>query len=600
MFYLLCAADYFCLTMRYILLLSLLLICSVINAQEFGGEPSSVKWKQVNNDTVRIIFPSGMDSIAKRIATITSTEQLHFANTIGNRDHKISIVLHNQTIFSNAFVALGPWRSEFFLTPDQNAFELSALSWPDLLSIHEYRHVEQYNNFNIGLSHVMHILFGQNGQALANAASVPDWFFEGDAVYNETLLSEQGRGRLPLFLNGYKSMYLQNKHYSYMKLRNGSYRDYIPDHYPLGYMLVAYGREKYGDDLWKNVTHDAASFHSLFYPMQHAVKKYTNISFNDFVKNSFNYYQQQWKTQSYSNLVFIDSVEKHNVVDAKYPYITEDGSIITLQRSYKDLPQFIIKRKDGSTEKIAVEAITTNDYYAYNNGKIIYASYKPDARWGNREFSEIRLIDINTKQEQKITSNTRYFSPDISHDGKLIVTVEQAIDGSSKLVMLDVNGKILSSITNKTGFVFSYPKFSADDKFIYVCNRNASGEMSILKKPVDDANFNNIIPYKNRIIGFPVVQGDTLLYSCSNNGRDEIWAYINSENKNYRVASAATGLYQANISNNKIITSAFTADGYRLANITPQWQLINEADTLKGLYVSKPFQKQSNHPFRKY
>ncbi len=581
--------------MRYILLLALLLIFSVIKAQEFGGEPSSVKWKQVNNDTVRIIFPSGMDSIAKRIATITSTEQLHFANTIGNRDSKISIVLHNQTIFSNAFVTLGPRRSEFFLTPEQNAFELSALSWPDLLSIHEYRHVEQYSNFNVGLSHVMHILFGQNGQALANAASVPDWFFEGDAVYNETLLSEQGRGRLPLFLNGYKSMFLQNKHYNYMKLRNGSYRNYVPDHYPLGYMLVAYGREKYGNDVWKNVTHDAASYHSLFYPMQHAVKRYTDISFNDFVKDAFNYYHQQWKTQSYSNLAFIDSAEKHNLVDEKYPYVTEDGSIITLRRSYKDLSQFIIKHNDGSTEKVSVEDITTNDYYAYNNGKIIYAAYKPDARWGNREFSEIRLIDIHTKQEQKITSNTRYFSPDISHDGKLIVTVEQSIDGSSKLVLLDLNGNILHSITNKTGAVFSYPKFSADDKFIYVCNRNANGEMSILKKDVAGENFNSIIPYKNRIIGFPVVQGDTLLYSCSNNGRDEIWAYINSENKNYRVAFAATGLYQANISNNKIITSAFTADGYRLANVTPQWQLINEADTLQGLYVSNLLQKQSNH-----
>ena len=135
----------------------------------------------------------------------------------------------------------------FSLTPEQNAFELGSMSWPDLLSIHEYRHVEQYNNFNIGLSHTMHILFGENGQALANAAAVPDWFFEGDAVYNETRLSEQGRGRLPLFLNSYKSLYLQHKNYSYMKLRNGSFKSYVPDHYPLGYMLVAYGYEKYGN-----------------------------------------------------------------------------------------------------------------------------------------------------------------------------------------------------------------------------------------------------------------------------------------------------------------------------------------------------------------
>ncbi|MEO8711394.1 MAG: hypothetical protein ABI405_04675, partial [Parafilimonas sp.] len=420
--------------MRYILFLLFIFIFCYANAQQFGGEPSTVKWKQVNTDSVRIIFPAGMDSTAKRIADITLKEQQQYGSTIGNRLHKVSIVLHNQTIFSNGFVTLGPWRSEFFLTPEQNAFELGSMSWPDLLSVHEYRHVEQYTNFNVGLSHTMHILFGENGQALANAAAIPDWFFEGDAVYNETLLSEQGRGRLPLFLNSYKTLYLQHKNYSYMKLRNGSYKNYVPDHYPLGYMLVAYGREKYGDDFWKDVTHDAAAFHSLFYPMQHAVEKYAHISFDVFVKDAFSYYQDQWKNESLSDLRFLDSTEKNNVVDEKYPYSTEDGSVIFLQKSYKTIPAFIIRHTNGISEKISVQDIAADDYFSYNNGKIIYASYKPDARWGNKEFGEIRLLDISSKQEKKITSDTRYFSPDISHDGKIIVAVEQKINGSAQLV----------------------------------------------------------------------------------------------------------------------------------------------------------------------
>ncbi|MEP6465977.1 MAG: hypothetical protein ABJB05_06710 [Parafilimonas sp.] len=580
--------------MRFIIVCFLLFTFYFSSAQELGGQPASVKWKQVNTDTVRIIFPKGLDSVAKRIAAITLKEQQLYANTIGNNLHKISIVLHNQTTFSNGFVALGPWHSEFFLTPEQNAFELGSMSWSDLLSVHEYRHAEQYSNFNIGLSHTMHILFGENGQALANAAAVPDWFFEGDAVYNETLLSEQGRGRLPLFLNGYKSLFLQNKQYSYMKLRNGSYKDYVPDHYPLGYMLVAYGREKYGNDFWKDVTHDAAAYRSLFYPMQNAVKKYAYVSFSEFVNNAFGYYQHQWKNETLSNLMFIDSTEKNNVVDEKYPYITKDGDVVMLRESYRALPQFVIRHSDGLIEKIAVQDIVNDDYFSYNNGKIIYASYKPSGRWGNKEYSELRLLDINTKQQKKITLKTRYFSPDIAHNGKMIVAIEQSINGSSDLVLLNADGSIIKMFTDTTAHIFSYPKFSADDKFIYVCDRNAAGEMSILKEDVEGGNLIPIIPYKNRIIGFPVVQHDTLFYSCSNNGRDEIWAYINSQHKNYRVASSATGLYQAGFNNHKIIASAFTANGYRLAAIDPEWQLIKDDDTLKGLYVSNPFQKKSN------
>ena len=176
----------------------------------------------------------------------------------------------------------------------------------------------------------------------------------------------------------------------------------------------------------------------------------------------------------------------------------------------------------------------------------------------------------------------------------MIVAVEQKTDGRSVLYLLDVTGNIIRSVQNIPGSVYSYPKFSADDKFIYVCDRNAAGEMSILKESVDGGSLIPIIPYKNRIIGFPVVQGDTLLYSCSNNGRDEIWAYVNSKNKNYRVATAATGLYQAGIFNKQLFTSAFTADGYRLATTATLWQPINAIDTLKNLYVSNPFQKKSN------
>ncbi|MBS1745473.1 MAG: hypothetical protein JST21_04820 [Bacteroidetes bacterium] len=581
--------------MRLFFICALFFILSPVFSQEFGGSPASVKWNAINTDTVKLIFPSGLDSLAARIAGITTEEQKKYVSSIENRLKKVSIVLRPQTVISNGYVALSPWRSEFYLTPEQNAFELGAMSWSDLLSIHEYRHVEQYNNFNVGLSKFLHILFGQNGQALANAAAVPDWFFEGDAVYNETRLSRQGRGRLPLFFNGYKSLSMANKDYSYMKLRNGSYRDFVPDHYPLGYMLVAYGYEKYGNDFWKNVTHQAASYHYLFYPLQNSVKENAKISFKEFVHNAFEFYNRQWNKDSLSNIHIINSIKEGNVVDEKYPYATNDGSIIYLRKSFKDVPAFILQRANGSKEKIAIQSICDDDYFSYNDGKIVYASFKQDARWGNKEYNEIRMIDVESKKEKKLSSGTRYFSPDISHDGKWVVTVEQDIDGSSKLVLLDTNGAIKKVVCNDRNHIFSYPKFSVDDKKIFVCLRNSIGEMSIIKQNIDTNTADTIIPFKNRVIGFLNVQGDTLIYSCSNNGRDEIWGYINVENKSYRLASAATGLYQGFIRNNSITASAFTANGYRLASIKPVWQQVNASDTLKDLFVTKPFHSSSNH-----
>lgn len=86
------------------------------------------------------------------------------------------------------------------MTPLQNGLELGSTNWTDNLAVHEYRHVHQFSNFRKGASKLLYLLAGQEGQSLANAASIPDWFFEGDAVYTETKYLEQGRGRLPYFL----------------------------------------------------------------------------------------------------------------------------------------------------------------------------------------------------------------------------------------------------------------------------------------------------------------------------------------------------------------------------------------------------------------
>ncbi len=278
---------------KSILLILSTLIFSQSFSQVFGGDAPSVKWKQINTPSSRVIFPQGLDSVATRITNIISYIKQPSTQTIGNLSKKINIVLQNQTTVSNAYVSLGPFRSEFYLTAEQNSFDMGSLPWPDQLTIHEYRHVEQYNNFDVGLSKVMRTIFGEEGQALANNAAIPNWFYEGDAVYNETNLSKQGRGSLPSFYNAYRSLWKARKNYSWMKLRNGSLKDFVPDHYALGFLLVAYGREKYGIDFWKNVTHDAASFKSLFYPFQHAVKKYSGVNYVTFRNDAFDFFKKE-------------------------------------------------------------------------------------------------------------------------------------------------------------------------------------------------------------------------------------------------------------------------------------------------------------------
>jgi hypothetical protein len=566
------------------LLLVLASFLSTLNAQNFGGNPP-MKWAQMNTDTVRVIFPKGLDSIANRIATIAHYLQRDTSGKYQFR--KINLVLQNNSTVSNAYVTLAPYKSEFFLTAPQNAFELGSLSWADNLIVHEWRHVQQYNYFNRGLAKVAGVFLGQEGRALFNALAVPDWFFEGDAVWNETKFSRQGRGRLPLAFSGYKSLFLEGRHYNYMKLRNGSLKDYVPNHYDIGYLLVAYGAERYGKDFWNKVTADASAFKPLFYPLQGAIKRYTGISFKQFVDEAFNFYEKQWKQEvNASDVTWLTPAKDHRT-DYLFPYVTSGGNIIAVKQGSKENPALYEISGDGKENKIASQGITVDRYFSYKNGRVVYAAYSIDPRWNNREYSNIAVLDAAQGRTRKITAAARYFSPDISADGKIIVAVEMKTSTASRLVVLNDNGQELRSIDAGTGEVFSQPKFSADDKEIYVAVRNAKGWMSLRKYSFDKPGSQVLVPFKNYILGFPVVNGDTVLFTATANKRDDVYAWTGKDQKLYHVATYPAGMYQTALRDGKLVSSVFTSTGYRLAVIEPKWNYVEAPSSIEDLYIDK-------------
>src|SRR5580765_705524 len=79
-------------------------------SQRFAGNPPSLKWKQINTDTARIIFPEGLDSQAQRVSSLVHYLASQRPIALGDKLYKINIVLQNQTTIANAYVGLGPFR----------------------------------------------------------------------------------------------------------------------------------------------------------------------------------------------------------------------------------------------------------------------------------------------------------------------------------------------------------------------------------------------------------------------------------------------------------------------------------------------------------
>jgi hypothetical protein len=541
------------------------LIAFSAKAQIFGGTPPSVKWKSVNTIPAEIIFPPGMDTEARQVGFLISALSRTTLPTIGNSQNKVDIVFHNLTIIPNGYVQLAPFRSEFQLTPPQNSFELGSLPWYEMLAIHEYRHVQQYNNFCVGLSKAFYFLFGQDGLAFANSLAVPNWFFEGDAVYQETLVSKQGRGRLPLFLTGYEALWVSKKNYSWMKLRNGSYRDYTPDHYPLGYMLVAYGRDTYGKDFWAKTADEAAAFKGFFYPLQKSIQRNANISFDSFRTKALDYFQRQLSDKAYNSPEAIyGKSNRHFVADELFPQFIDSNRLIFVNSSYYLPPFFTVQEiGDSKSRRLKFRAVALDDAFSYRNQQFVYAAYEPDIRWGWRDYSVLRLVDLKTGKDKRLTSKTKYFSPDISPDGKQIAAVDMAINGRSTLDILTTDsGKIIFQVPNPDHLIYTFPKYLTADKLVSAV-RNEKGQMALMQISIPEGNQEVLVDWSMDPIGFISVENNTIYFTRSNEGQDQGFCFRNGNF--FRLKSdASSGLYQLSAKDGKITWNSQTSAGFRI------------------------------------
>lgn len=556
---------------RTSLLIALLFSFYFSSAQQFSGFPPSTRWKQINTDTVRIVFESASVKEAQRIATIIHKMAAGQQNTLGSALRKVNIVLHKNTTLANGYVGLAPFRSEYYLIPSSNITELGNLPWNEYLAIHEYRHVQQYNNFNNGFTRAFNLVLGEEGRAIANSITVPPWLFEGDAVHAETALTPQGRGRLPYFFSGFNSLWEAGKNYRLLKLINGSLKDYVPSHYQLGYLVTNYAYKKYGNEFWKDVTQDATRFKGLFYPFNKAIKRHSGLPYKKFMTEALADYKKNIETTT--------TAQKANdlVTNYYFPQIAND-SLIYLKDSYKKIPAFFVNDKNGE-HKIKQRNISSENWFSYRNGIIAYTAYSPDPRWSLKDYSDIILLDTKTGEEKKFTKKKKYFTPDISPSGNAIVAVNFNDSLQTELHLMNIDdGRVTNKIKSRENF-FLHPRF-VDEENIVVLKRRLDGTISLNLMNLINGETERLIMPSFTVISYPAINDSTIYFTAAYEGNDDIYAYKLKDKKLFKLTTAQTGSYYADASRDSIVWSQFTAYGLQLQKNTlnkMQWQEISSS-----------------------
>ncbi|NVN94181.1 MAG: hypothetical protein HXX18_02735 [Bacteroidetes bacterium] len=565
------------------------LFSCTINAQFYdaGQDPASVKWQQINTPHFQLIFPNDFTVQANYIANYLEFAYDYNTISLSRKPVKLPIVLHNQTVVSNGFVTWSPKRSEWFTCPPQDMY---AQPWLEQLAIHEYRHAVQVSQMYRGITNVLRIPFGEIATGSVAGVYLPRWFLEGDAVVMETALSNSGRGRLPGFNQDLKAQLIEKGKYNYNKAIFGSYKDYTPDPYTLGYHLVGYSRYKYGADVWDKTLKNVARNPYMVVPFAQGLKKASGKTTNGIYKESLSFFDSVWSNEIHhkvSNNFQTHTIRKNkNYTNYRFPNYINDSEFIALKYGMDDIPQFVKIDKLGKESRVFTQGNDFQQTLSFSMDVIAWAEEVPGLRWDHQSYAEIKTYNIATKQYKSLTHKTRYFAPCISHDATKIAAVEVDLSNNYYLVILDANtGKLLNKAASPQNAFLSTPSWSDDDQRIIMIATLIDGTAF-----AEYHQDNGKIHFKNAFthceISGAAYFKDYVIYNDTYGGVDNIYAMDTVSMKIYSITSSTYGATDPCVSydGNRLAYANYTADGYDIVSIALQaelWKPLEMKDTMR-------------------
>ncbi|MCX6300821.1 MAG: hypothetical protein NTW82_01430 [Bacteroidia bacterium] len=579
-----------------------------------GQDPSGLKWLQVKTGRFKVIYPQNYGSAGVEFARALENAYSDLSALYPDKKFKIPVIIHNYSTQSNGYVAWAPKRMEIYPTPDQNTIPLDHTRQ---LTLHELTHVLQMESLNSGFSKAMSFVTGQQFTG-AVAALLPIWFMEGEAVYAETLLSQSGRGRSPVFQNSLKAIAIEKGSlYKYDKLLNGSYRDFTPDHYQFGYQMVAWSLLNNDPLIWNKVLGLTGSQPFTLNPVNISLKKNAGLTKKQLYYQAFDTLTSLWKKDiEMSGAIEYNTINpfKKTRYESYFSAVNAgDDSVIAVKTSLVNPVSFVLIRpSEKSEKKLYVPGNIYPWFISYATGKIVWVESQPDPRWENRNYSVIKLLDLKTLIHRQLTYRSRYLSASVSPDGNMIAASENTEKNINNLVFINPDdGSILKSVPSPGNAYLQRPQWSSDGKKITVISLTEEGE-GILAYSIAEQVWTTLLEEGRDDLQSSFLRNDSLFYISSASGTDNI--YVRAGNgKLSSLTRSKFGATDLNVAGDKVYFSNYSASGNNICMASvpeaveideplpsPVSYLIDRIDKKQSAEQDDPVIDYTPEPYRKW
>ncbi|WP_430816117.1 TolB family protein [Carboxylicivirga sp. RSCT41] len=555
--------------MRQSLAIIILLFLSLsIKAQYYssGADPANTRWRQLNSETFKVVYPEEFEGEAKRFIAMLDSLYEYGSYSLEHTPKPIQVLIHSKTAYSNGFVSWAPKRMEIYPTPHQDMF---AQDWLEQLAIHEFRHVVQIDKLNKGFTKFLTIPFGQQAIGAVLGLYAPLWFLEGDAVVTETTLSKAGRGRRPSFEQETKAQVLEKQIYHYDKAYFGSYKDYVPNHYHMGYLYVAGARFKYGADVWERALDESGRKSWSITPFNRGIKSVSGKNKVPLYNEVYDEWRQRWQH-------FNDSItpDTHRIITARddryknynYPTPVNNNELIAEINGPGELNHFArINMATGEEEKLLITGTRNREPFSYANNTIVWTELERHPRWENQYFSVVRTLDINTGKQTKINGTGRYKAPALSPDGQTIAITNTSLSNQFSIHLLNAKtGQLIKEIaTPANAYPFTPSWDSQGNKLVLILLSKAGKSIETLDPGSEQWTSISSPTYTE--IRFPKLHKQHVYFTGSYNGVENLYRVPLAGGKMEKLTESEFGAAYSSIREGQLFYQNYSSDGYLVA-----------------------------------
>lgn len=449
---------------KTLLALLLLLAAFPLHAQFFlsGEDPAHIKWYTLESGHYKLIYPAGLDSLARVYATQLEQFRVPVGRSYGvipgdNQRKKLPVLLHPFNPYPNGSVSWAPARMDLQTLP--NSVCSDPAPWSIQLVSHEPRHQAQLQMGERKYFKAFRYIIGQSWHPVAYQVFLGHALGEGDAVTVETGLWNGTRARTADFLNYYRVALDQGDYRNWFRWRYDSFKHFTPDHYKVGYLTVAGARLLTGNAtlMHENAQNASKRPWLLSHSFRSTLKRNGFPRFDDAFRAILDTVNHAWQADALARGPLIP--QEQITPDAPHPVfycstqMDNNGTLFALRDGFTYAPELVAIR-DGNVQHIAyVNGLDTSLAYDPNLNRLYIMEARLHPRWKLAGECVVAYYDINTNKLHDLATGHHYQNPQPSGDGARIAVAEYMPSGENYVVQLSAqDGSVVARTRVPDGY----------------------------------------------------------------------------------------------------------------------------------------------------